>query len=567
MDNMDHLKAPDRLAYAVAPRAGLLATDGPGLKKKDERHLGPLRLAWSPSMHVDVGAAPSDHVLTPVFNIGTVPAKVRVTSLHPNVVIESAPGRLAPSGTLHGDALTAALRALKVRVSPTSPDEIKARIRIRATWEDGYEDITQEVTFRVHGYPMPTPAKPAPSVGAAYTGWLQSRAVPTMAPSVAASLVAAQAPAAGALAPGDATELSRAGSASDTPMPGTLSRELDHWKATIQLASTRQQAGVSAVEAAQLGYKRRVAHTTISWGDLAAFAVSTATAGIAGGISKIVSTALKDAGEALATGVGDALKDGLKIGIKAAIAADPRTSSAGPADASLASFFLTQRELVANTVFSVSERFIDASAGYQDAFAVDPKGTLATLQAARHSFADTQATAAAMQQTATANALASYLARARYGEETVEGMNAGKKVSMQATPLADAAPRHSRGITGQEPGGSDGVLDVFVTAGSVTIDQARLKGMGSANVGALAGQPLGSLTLPMRVVIGRYDVHQARITRDEAGRLIFDGEELVLRNATRDLPAGATTTERMVAIVDRVRSQLLPPRIETDDAN
>jgi hypothetical protein len=72
--------------------------------------------------------------------------------------------------------------------------------------------------------------------------------------------------------------------------------------------------------------------------------------------------------------------------------------------------------------------------------------------------------------------------------------------------------------------------------------------------------------MPARIVLGRHLELQARITVDEAGRATFGGDEGTLEIATSDLPETASIDERVAAIVERVRAQVVPAAIEVDDA-
>lgn len=542
---MDHLKAPDRLAYAVAPKAGLLATDGPGLKKKDERHPGPKRLAWGaapPAIDAVVGQ-PIDVTLPTLFNIGPTAATARVTSSSPAATVVASPHHLTPSTAMQGAALGDALHAIVVRVAPSAVGTTTCTITATGRWVDGREDARITLT-------------------------ILARRPESMAPDVADAIAAKQdeeraAPSRASL---DQAAIARVGTAADAPASAEIADELTRWQLEVGRVGDLQQAGVTAVETAQLAYKRKPPPTTITWGDIAAGAIGVATAGIAGSLGKIVVDRLKASiDEVAAAGIGDAVKECVKRASKEAVTSDPRRQASGPADASLPTFFLAQRDMAINARHGIAEGFVDVGAQLRRAAAADPPGTLARMQATREGMKAQHGFVSQMQRSATSAALGQYLAQARLGEELAKGRSGDRTVEAHATRAAGAAKRERHASGGADPTGTDGVLDLFMPSGGTTIIESRLLGMGKANVEALVGQRIGALMMPVRFVLGRHEERQARITRDEAGRCTFDGDDDVLQTATSDLPADASRATRVAAVVERALRQVVPGNIESDD--
>lgn len=544
MGQLDYVMRP-KIGVPYAPDREPPAPAGTAPMSTDHQpHPGRQRFAWnedqtSPTYKVRAGER-LDVLLPLPWNTSADAATLTARSSSPLVRLGNVPATLSPSSSAAGRDVT--LGGLHAVIAGTAPGTHRCNVRLRAQWPDGYEarDITVLIMVEPHDQ---------------------------LASAVAATLPAAASVAdedARAAVAADASALDRAGTAADTADPGELTDERQRLGIALDSLNDRQQFGVTAVETDALSYKKKPPHKEIGWGDLVSLAVTLASAGVAGAVANRLGAAFTDMAQGAAEEVTMAFSGAVEQGARDAIAAWGGGGTRGDAATSVASFFMAQRELLSSAQQGFAMRKVDSAAATRRAYAEDPKGTLERLQAGRRALISEQANAASIQRSATAQAFARYLARASIGSETVE--HGGARV--EVTKASTVAGRQS--FSGTGPRGEVGVLDLYIpweqASGQKLVKEARLVGMGRQTVATLAGLPVSSLAMPIRIVIGRNLEDQVRITVDEVGRVTFDGNYELLVESTKHLAESAGIEQRADAVVAAVRAQSVPQVIEDDDA-
>ena len=362
-----------------------------------------------------------------------------------------------------------------------------------------------------------------------------------------------------------------------------------------------QIAGLDRISADAGKYRKQLEKTASSiWADLAIWALSAATAGIAAKVAekipglfakattKIhwVHNADDEVGALLLSSpakvsvfITDSVKEGIKLKGKDVIATSlsanandektPGVSQGGENSSSASTDFFGKQTTAINLQKGANERVVTEQQLslnlHVTEHPVTQQAAVGAMTAVQQAFEEAGKGAETLQAAATAPQWTALVSRVNLGSELV--------TSSKGTVSGAVASKTEQLRTGAEdkPKAVDGVLDVYLDAVNppTKSSRARMHGVSQHIVKRLESLPLVDQPIVVRLQIGRGE-RPTIVTRDEVGRLHVTGDyhgiaKWSLSSSQRGTEADAIAGAK--ALIDTVLSEPLGIQIEHDDTS